>query len=688
MKNSNSRSSLSTNIDDENTFQGSLTSFGSFDRSTYHSQHGFSRARRRVGQGLSNADESHRSSTGASRCEDDLENYSTQSSSGSVSRQSLRRRYKSQRRGPVSHNLPSLTSVCAELVVVICLHCYTGILRITSKVRSMRRSCIYVFFAIFVILLATAFWLAITFCLAARNLCTPPPDYVPPEGRPLIEYYVHGRGIGHYERSVAIVDRLNKAGIDVRMFLTRPQMWRAMHDDSLNQTAQNAEPDENNGMGRTTAIAIGSLTPGLSILESLSHFGERLTGDCESSITANRYPELVISDGDVPGGIRGYLGGIPSVGIAHGLLFSIAQKPAWVEQSPTLNTAWDMQHTVNSRFSFFSQWQIATHFCFFESISPSGVVASAPMRPEVQQMAAARSKAIDSGEMRPVPKLESVLEVLGLDGASSNPETKVKRRKLIMCYFRDHNGDMVIQSLLSAGFDVVVFDTMYNKNMINNTNRYGAKWIVRNRKNKTFKFRLLNGDENRTNRPLPENRKQQNRTRISPSADDTSLSHEPRLIRTVDRSLFASLMHIADGIVSSGGSQLMSECMYSKMPILALYSEDDTEQNLNVQLATHDGPCRKPTHAIFGTSFQRLEKDLSPPTYENVVKARGLNEFVGKVKKSRVSEVFYTNYHSLSNYAPKLDETIGVDMKDENDLFDKLPNVADIVLEILKQLGN
>ena len=116
-----------------------------------------------------------------------------------------------------------------------------------------------------------------------------------------------------------------------------------------------------------TAISVTSLTPALSIFETISHIVERIIGDCEVSTSSGNYPNLVIADGDLPGMLRAEFGGIPSVGIAHGQLFRIAQKPDWVESVPHLNDAWNSQGRLNGASSYFSEWQIATHFCFLES---------------------------------------------------------------------------------------------------------------------------------------------------------------------------------------------------------------------------------------------------------------------------------------------------------------------------------
>ena len=56
--------------------------------------------------------------------------------------------------------------------------------------------------------------------------------------------------------------------------------------------------------------------------------------------------------------------------------------------------------------------------------------------------------------------------------------TNTKHRKLVICYFRDHNGEHLVQALLDADFDVLLFETGYTRDMANNPYRYGAKWIV------------------------------------------------------------------------------------------------------------------------------------------------------------------------------------------------------------------
>eukprot|EP00539_Tryblionella_compressa_P002727 CAMPEP_0178739860 /NCGR_PEP_ID=MMETSP0744-20121128/4282_1 /TAXON_ID=913974 /ORGANISM="Nitzschia punctata, Strain CCMP561" /LENGTH=597 /DNA_ID=CAMNT_0020392595 /DNA_START=12 /DNA_END=1805 /DNA_ORIENTATION=- len=559
--------------------------------------------------------------------------------------------------------------------------------------------------------------------------------------RPLVEYYVHGRGIGHYARSVAIVERLNSAGVDVRMFLTRAAMWRAMHEDAKSMmmvedelfddvgyptsTAENGEHGQvlhPKKRGKTTAISVLSTTPNQNYFDVLSHVVERVSGDCEVSAASGRYPQLIITDGDFPGMLRAEFGGIPSVGIAHGQLFSIAQKPSWVKNVPHLNRAWNKQGTLNFVSGLFTEWQIATHFCFLESKYASGTVARAPLRPEVLQMAEARKYArvgkVYYRDHRPLPHSERIYELLLEDGnphngpsnSSATVASQVPRRKLVICYFRDRNGDFVVQALLDAGFDVLLFDNSYYKDMVNDPSRYGVKWIVkdpekerhaqifnsedRRRLSQIENFQWRNSDYPRIHNGTVENAFSQ---RFHRRLGETLLrtSNGPKLIRVTDRSLFVPLMHVADGVASSAGSQLMSECIYSHMPLLALYTEEDDEQRLNVELSHHmDAPCHRPL--VFGTSFESLtyalkSNDTHYATHHNRSPIlESLASFIREVQSSNVSDTYYRNVESFN--AGEWNKTSSDFYSKNNpatsseDPFRGLPDAAAIILEIVKQV--
>jgi hypothetical protein len=620
---------------------------------------------------------------------------------------------------------------------------------------------------LFAVILGLTVWLCYDFYNDAVDVCTPPPSSRPPPSdfaaflafaeqqrrgdgiidiidfnnnnvnnnnniaidydddppRPLVEYYVHGRGIGHYARSVAIVEKLNRAGVDVRMFLTRASMWRALHEDAkiivdpmddqdvigidqqLHREKEAVGGGDNKHLpvmkrGKTTAISITSTTPDQSFFDALSHVMERVSGDCEVSATSGRYPQLIVSDGDFPGMIRAELGGIPSVGIAHGELFNIAQKPSWVKDSNQLNRAWNKQGRLNYVSSLFTEWQIATHFCFLESRFASGTVARAPLRPEVLQMAEARKWFRRGKVHEKLPQSDRIRKLLlpetsAAAATGSSASLSFSHRKLVICYFRDSNGEHVVQALLEADFDVLLFDTVYSKEMANNPNRYGVKWIVKDRDQERTKHIRSETDRRRLLQVEDIN--------ISPGSNvKTKTGDGPKLIRVMDRSLFVPLMHVADGVASSAGSQLMSECIYSHMPLLALYTEEDDEQRLNVELSHHiDAPCHRPL--VFGNSFESLtyalksNETLFETNHRRSPILESLKGFVREVKSSSVSDTYYRNAHLFGDGTSKNETGQQISFikhdwnetgknLDEEDPFRGLPDAAAIILEIVKQV--
>ena len=142
--------------------------------------------------------------------------------------------------------------------------------------------------------------------------------------KPLVEYYIHGHGYGHYSRSIAIIEVLNNEGYDVRMFISRSKMWEEIHfhhfgttnDFNLWNASKSTYLDEKlfhiwieNGIlkndtvffpnsdpyrvynrsntdlakrrkkGVTTAISVSSILPTFSLVSALSHITERILGE-------------------------------------------------------------------------------------------------------------------------------------------------------------------------------------------------------------------------------------------------------------------------------------------------------------------------------------------------------------------------------------------------------------------------
>lgn len=556
-------------------------------------------------------------------------------------------------------------------------------------------------------------WLSVLlvgFHIDATRLCTPPPDYDPFE-RPLVEYFIHGRGNGHYARSMAIIESLNDAGIDVRMFIGRAPIWNFFHS---------SKPLLGGKKGQTTAIAVTSLQP-MPLFPTISHVMERIMGDCEVALQTNRYPFLVISDGDAPGMLRAYYGSIPSLAISHGQIFSIGIKPDWVLEDKRLNEAWDKQGRLNRAAALFSRWQIGTDFGYLEPKQPSAIVARPPLRPEVMQMALARKHVVDGRQLmvedHDIAQRMANLVLHGTEDSDDTDKANItsSQRKLVLCYFRDHNGEIIIDALLQAGFDVLFFETSYNKKLGTDPNRFGMKWIVK----EEDRIKLREAAQFGGNDVTPESHKKEphkkephrrlSETKVKGEPHGRQLPSSlspppPRLIRVADRALFVPFMSIADGIVASAGSQLISECIYANVPLLALYRTDDDEQVLNVELSRQERVMRRKI-PVYGASFENFHAAY-PTKYSYVRRTNGtaippklessgakvarseFESFVDKVDESLVSEAYFsflknpgnvtTIVHNVTHIIPLPDP--------EDDPFHGMPDAAAIILEVIKQI--
>jgi len=192
----------------------------------------------------------------------------------------------------------------------------------------------------------------------------------------------------------------------------------------------------------------------------------------------------------------------------------------------------------------------------------------------------------------------------------------VERRKVIISYFRDGNEDIATEALIQAGFDVVLFEkaNTMSKPKFNyygiwdpadeehgeGFQEYGMEWVVK-RQQSSGDVNNDNGEEAKEKKDA--NQKQQGKStsgeeqhgklstsdQIGTEPLPSSALQLPRIVRVRDTSLFVPLMSIADGVLSSAGSQLMSECIFADIPQFALYKESDNEQMLNVEMSRRMG---------------------------------------------------------------------------------------------------
>ena len=185
----------------------------------------------------------------------------------------------------------------------------------------------------------------------------------------------------------------------------------------------------------------------------------------------------------------------------------------------------------------------------------------------------------------------------------------------------------------------------------------------------------------------------------------------PRMIRVADRALFVPFMSVADGIVASAGSQLISECIYANIPLLALYRTDDDEQVLNVELSRQERVMRRKI-PVYGASFENFlaayptKKSYIRKSNRTVSKTPKLQpsgakvarsefeSFVDKVDESIVSDAYFqqmkrttnetmSDWHSMTNWH---NITEHADTNTEDDPFHDMPDAAAIILEIIKEV--
>ena len=705
-----------------------------------------------------------------------------------------RRSSTSRRAASASASFDSSANAnAASLLPVLRALCHALFVACSNKCKAISRNCkfvlsrtvgrrwvryiLYVLYIVITFLLICLSMAVYGFYQEATQLCTPPPSYhAPINGPPLIEYFVHGRGNGLYARSVAVIEKLNDAGVDVRMFIGRATMWRAVHESHISSSEAHGkhgndgddadagtDSSKSKRRGGTTAIAVTSITPAMGIFDTLSHILERIIGDCEVAHQTGRYPTLVVTDGDVPGMLRAWFGSVPSVGISHGQTFAIGRKPQFIKSDTRLNAAWNKQQSLNWRAAFLTNWQIGTSFAAMDTRRPSGVIAMSPMRPEAIGMAKERWRRSHAGEAgslkRPTNSTQINSATLGepyltqeqrekidklLLGQNAHGPTERPRRKLVICYFRDKNGDVMQNALLRSGFDVLLFERGYHKGLMNiqGVEKFGHKWIVK-RENENedelagmniedYWKRMLEG----TNAKLLEDGSSASTnttvddeinpiTKASEENDfdsaENSNANEPRIIRVTDMSLFISLLSIADGVASSAGSQLISECIYSGTPILSLYRANDDEQMLNVMIYRNLIANDKDkdltgigkvvhgiAHELFSDAFsflavddaqtgaRKTDIDLTSETTTKILTKeqeflllrnseakrayKEFDDFVDAIARSKVSSSYYEEARVGGQ------SKIQMEISDRHNPFQGMPDVAPVMLEILKEV--
>ncbi len=211
----------------------------------------------------------------------------------------------------------------------------------------------------------------------------------------LVHYYVHGRGLGHATRSVAVIGALRAAGYRVLAF-AGPDAEQLVRDAAVCRPVRSLPPR----LGLRTPLLLASrLVDGLA------------------TIRAER-PCAVVSDSDLPGLLAARLAGVPAVVVGHGLLAGTCERPTGVNPG-----AWRRESLKVRSSSVGATHHVAVSFVPLRPLDPEHTTVAAPALPP------------DLLADPPVP----------------DPKAP------ITAYFRDDNAHRVLDALSKAGQRVALF---------------------------------------------------------------------------------------------------------------------------------------------------------------------------------------------------------------------------------------
>jgi hypothetical protein len=330
------------------------------------------------------------------------------------------------------------------------------------------------------------------------------------------------------------------------------------------------------------------LMPRMSLYETVATLRSRIQRDP----TLSR-PLIIISDGDLPGLVQARLHGIPSIHVTHGETFASLPPPYWMTD-PKQQAAWRREQVKNKRFNHnLARYTVATNHVPMEGS------ALTRLRSFVRHLARRRAQF-----------LQDYNNFLS-NNTQQSPRSSSQRNRMVVTYFRDANGQKVVETLAAEGLDVLAF---------------GA---------------------------------------IDPNV---TVQGSGRILHVKDSSYFAQLLSVADGVVASGGCQLIAECVYSQIPILVLYKESDDEHWLNALMAKRLR-YRDGRRIAYAASFGSLENGLVPSE---------VKFFAAHVKQSNASRSFYEHH---------LDMDVNVDQPImPNELVENNKDSADRILDIVERV--
>jgi UDP-N-acetylglucosamine--N-acetylmuramyl-(pentapeptide) pyrophosphoryl-undecaprenol N-acetylglucosamine transferase len=142
-----------------------------------------------------------------------------------------------------------------------------------------------------------------------------------------IHYFVHGHGRGHAVRTLPIVGALRREGFGVRVHAG--DAAQALFLDELDLVKiESVLPRPKRGEYFAATSEAGTAR----------RIAKRVAG--ARAVFASDRPDLVITDGDLPGALAALAQRVPSIAVGHGLVFSHCRRPhglparLWLAEAP------------------------------------------------------------------------------------------------------------------------------------------------------------------------------------------------------------------------------------------------------------------------------------------------------------------------------------------------------------------
>lgn len=217
---------------------------------------------------------------------------------------------------------------------------------------------------------------------------------MPADGK-LVHYYVHGRGLGHATRSVAVIGALRAAGYRVLAF-AGSDAEQLVRDVTVCRPVQSLPSRFD---PRAPLLVAWRVAQGLAALRA-------------------EVPCAVVSDSDLPGLLAARLAGLPAVVVGHGLITSTCHRPPEVDRG-----AWRREGLKVRLSSLGATHHVPVSFVPLRPLDPARTTVAAPPLP---------------------PDLLA-------DPPRADPEAP------LVAYFRDDNAHAVLDALSDHGHPVTLF---------------------------------------------------------------------------------------------------------------------------------------------------------------------------------------------------------------------------------------